>query len=167
MRRKQQQQKRNKEKKAELLCNIYLSIWQWMTDNFLIDEEDTWGKKDVALQKDDANTLDWTCEQRESFNVKKAKRTFVFRTRKRQSKFLVYIKKKMDLPNLALPWCNKGHSLLETKIKRESFELLCNISPFIKQWMKGIFLMDEEKRWGNKNAVLQKDAENDMDGTAE
>lgn len=39
----------NKEKTAELLCDINSSTWQWMLVNFYTDEEETSGNRDVVL----------------------------------------------------------------------------------------------------------------------
>lgn len=46
----------NKEKSAELLCNIYSSVRQWILGNILKNEE-------KILLKNAENTMDMACEQ--------------------------------------------------------------------------------------------------------
>lgn len=49
-----------------LLCHTY-SVWQWILDNFLTDEEETWLNSDPLLQIDAENTMDETYQQRLNF----------------------------------------------------------------------------------------------------
>lgn len=42
-----------------------------MMDNFLIDEEETWGKRDVVIPTDAENTTDGICELRGRYNGNK------------------------------------------------------------------------------------------------
>lgn len=43
--------------------------------------------------------------------------------------------------------------------EKDIAELLSNINSLIWQWILGNFLTDEEETWGNREGVLQMDAE--------
>lgn len=54
---------RTKQKIVELLCFINLHIRRWMLDNFLSDEGEAWGNKDVVLQKDKEKNMNEAYER--------------------------------------------------------------------------------------------------------
>lgn len=57
------------------LCNVCLSLWQYILENFVTDEEKkTWSNRKVVIQRDTGNVMYWTWEQqwrrRENWNMK-------------------------------------------------------------------------------------------------
>lgn len=53
---------RIKEKNGELICNISSFIWQWMRDNRLRYEKETWGNRNMIICHCVSNTIDSTRE---------------------------------------------------------------------------------------------------------
>lgn len=47
--------------------------------------------------------------------------------------------------------------------KEESIELLCNIDSLMWQWMLNNLIKNRKEAWGMRNAVRQKNAENNLD----
>lgn len=67
---------RNKRQSTSILYSIGNLILQWIVDALLIEEEETWDKRNVYLRSIVRDTMEWTCEQRRCFreneNKKKA-----------------------------------------------------------------------------------------------
>lgn len=69
-------------------------------ENFLTVEVETWGKRNVVLQKEAVNTTDRTCEQRGSFKENGNKKSVTLSIRKRGMKFLSHMTRKWGPENL-------------------------------------------------------------------
>lgn len=53
--------------------NYYALVWQWMLDNLPKDGERTGSNRNVELQKDTENSIDWKSKQRGKNFLKKWK----------------------------------------------------------------------------------------------
>lgn len=51
----------------ELVYLIYLSEWHWIPETLRTDKEETWNDRDVILQTEAEDTMEWTREDRIRF----------------------------------------------------------------------------------------------------
>lgn len=58
-----------------LISILIYDINPHMMDNFIADEEETWSKRDVVLQKDVEKTMNRTCINKEVLRTTETKRT--------------------------------------------------------------------------------------------
>lgn len=56
-----------------------------MLDNFFIGNEETWGRQEVALPKDNMNTIDGTSDKRGTFKENGDKRRHTYLESKRDN----------------------------------------------------------------------------------